>query len=321
VGGAETVLYDFAGSRKNTADPQSELVEDSAGNLYGTARYRGDGRVGGCGYVYRIAPDHTESVLHKFKSGRDGCYPSFGLTADGTGNFYGLTSEGGGGRGNDGCGIVYKISSEGQESVVYRFKYGTTDGCTPSGGVALDHAGNIFGPTRDGGIGYGVVFKVASDGTESVVHSFSCCKKDGGLPYGYTLLDKSGNLYGTMSAGTNTCFCGAVFRITANGKETVLYSFTGGSDGKYVNGGLVIDDFGNLYGTTSGGGANSLGAVFEISAGGAETALHSFAGGIDGSYPSDGLTSDQSGNLYGVTSSGGQGCSRGGCGVIYEISP
>lgn len=118
------------------------------------------------------------------------------------------------------------------------------------------------------------------------------------------VLDGQGNIFGTTDNG-GTAGYGAVFKVDSSGNETVLYSFTGLADGSNPVGGLVLDAQGNLYGTTYGGGAYRYGTVFELSATGNETVLHSFGSEKDGRYPYAGLTLDTQGNLYGTTTHGG----------------
>jgi uncharacterized repeat protein (TIGR03803 family) len=132
------------------------------------------------------------------------------------------------------------------------------------------------------------------------------------------VLDKTGNLYGTTSAG-GTGKYGTVFKITPSGAESVLYSFTGGTDGCFPqNAGVVLGKNGVLYGTTSGEGCSSLGTVFKLSPSGAETVLHRFVNNHkDGSDPKAGLFIDNTGNLYGTTYFGGTH----GYGTVFKITP
>ena len=139
---------------------------------------------------------------------------------------------------------------------------------------------------------------------ETVLYSFTG-SPDGAGPFAGVIFDTKGNLYGTTVYGGAYGY-GSVFKVTPSGEETVLYSFTGDSDGAYPYAGLVFDKKGNLYGTTIAGGANSLdGTVFEVTPSGEETVLHSFTGAPDGAYPRAGLVFDGRGNLYGTTYEGG----------------
>jgi len=139
--------------------------------------------------------------------------------------------------------------------------------------------------------------------------------------YGGLIEDGAGNLYGTTTAGGTGSDGGVVFKLnTATGHETVLHAF-GGTDGANPYAALVREPNGNLYGTTQNGGAAGAGTVFELSATGTLTVLHSFTGGADGAYPFAGLIRDSKGHLYGVASSGGVSGCFSGCGTIFEIMP
>ena len=202
------------------------------------------------------------------------------------------------------------------KKVIYSFA-GGSDGADPLAGLVRDAASNLYGTTYAGGdYGSGTVFKLDTTGKEAVLHSFSG-GPDGGYPYAGLILDAAGNLYGTADAGGVHNY-GAVFEMPAGGAEGVLYSFTGtGGDGADPLAGLIRDGVGNLYGTTASGGAFGLGTVFKVSAGGAETVLHSFRGGSDGEYPYASVIRDAAGNLYGTTYGGGAS----GWGTVFEINP
>jgi uncharacterized repeat protein (TIGR03803 family) len=309
--GFESVLYSFTGG-SDGASPQSCPISDKTGNLYGTTE---GGGVYGYGVVFKLAPGGKETVLHSFTGGADGGYPFANLVADASGNLYGTTVEGG----DDGLGVVFRVATDGTETVLYSFAGG--DGAYPRAGLVMDKAGNLYGTTEGGGAqGLGVVFEVGSGGTEKVLHSFAG-GSDGATPVASVILDKKENLYGTTLGG-GASDEGTVFRISRKGKEVVLHSFTGGSDGSEPFAGVVEKDA-YLYGTTFEGGASGFGTVFKLpSKGGNDTVLYSFTGGSDGGFP-DGTVLDQGGNLFGTTSAGGDpGCTAGeGCGVVFEITP
>ncbi|HEY3637416.1 MAG TPA: choice-of-anchor tandem repeat GloVer-containing protein, partial [Rhizomicrobium sp.] len=148
-----------------------------------------------------------------------------------------------------------------------------------------------------------------------VLYSFSG-GSDGLAPTSGLITDASGNFYSTTDAGGATGH-GAVFKLTPAGKETVLYSFGGGTDGQNPQAGLAEDGQGNLYGTTYEGGADNLGAVFKVTPDGKETILHSFAGGAtDGSSPLSGVILDAKGNIFGTAEAGGSYAS----GIVFEIT-
>ncbi len=164
--------------------------------------------------------------------------------------------------------------------------------------------------------------------TFQILYSFH--GPDGALPSGRVIVDASGNLYGTTLSGgaPSACRgCGTVFKIDPSGNETVLYSFTGGSDGSSPDQGLVRDQAGNLYGVTPLGGDTiacevGCGGVYRVDPAGQFTVLHTFQGGSDGAGPDGSLTLDAAGNLYGNTQAGGDPASCGfinGCGTVFKV--
>jgi uncharacterized repeat protein (TIGR03803 family) len=288
----------------------------------------------------------TYEVLHTFTNTPDGGHATSGLLRDTLGNLYGTTSAGGIQNFSacpsdyNYCGVVFKIDTAGNETVLYSFK-GQPDGATPIAGLIQDSGGNLFGTTTDGGTsGEGAVFKLDTAGNESVVYSFAGAP-DGSHPQTVLVQDPAGNFYGTTrSGGTNNS--GTIFKLDPTGKETVLYSFTGGADGSYPND-LLLDSSGNLYGTANSGGLQNCiflrnvnkttgcGTVFRLDANGAFTTLFSFPGdvGPDAARPLGGLIADAAGNLYGTTEFGGQpDCSVSspgsnnktiGCGTVFKF--
>jgi uncharacterized repeat protein (TIGR03803 family) len=225
------------------------------------------------------------------------------------------------------------------EKVLYAFQEGGTDGFEPQGGLIFDASGNLYGTTTVGGgpAEGGTVFELtptANGWVETVLYSFQG-GTDGDYPNASLVMDGAGNLYGTtLYGGTGPCAvsgCGTVFELMppVNGgpwTESILYSFQDGADGTFPSAGVILDKFGNVYGTTGNGGdlaecsGQGCGTVFELSAVSgvwAETTLYSFQG-----YPQDGatpkgLTMDSHGNLYGATTWGGVED----IGTIYELSP
>jgi len=340
-----SVLYAFKGG-SDGAYPWAGLIEDSAGNLYSTTRGGGGRGCGaqGCGTVFRLAPDGTETVLHAFHGQKHGISPEAGLIADKAGNLYGTTNGGGSGCFHYGCGTVFKVAPNGTETVLYSFEGNDhDDGTGPQAPLIENKAGNLYGTTSGGGgtgcsdgFGCGTVFKLAPDGTETVLHAFAG-GNDGANPLAGVIEGEAGDFYGTtMWGGGEGCDyvgfsgCGTVFKVAPNGTETVLYSFAGGSDGANPYAGLIQDKAGNLYGTTNDGGigckaTNGCGTVFKLAPDGTETVLHAFAGGSDGAYPWAGLIRDEGGNLYGTTAEGGgRGCHNylyHGCGTIFRLAP
>jgi uncharacterized repeat protein (TIGR03803 family) len=202
------------------------------------------------------------------------------------------------------AGPVVPVAGQVQFQALYSFT-GGGDGSNPNAGLVQASDGNLYGTTYNGGtIGVGTVFRITTNGALTSLYSFSgnvYGGTDGGNPYYGSLVQASdGNLYGTTEEG-GTNGDGTVFQITTNGAEAVLYSFTGGNDGRYAFGGLVQASDGNLYGTTGNGGTNGYGTVFRMTINGALTSLYSFTGGNDGGNPLAGLVQASDGNLYGTT--------------------
>jgi uncharacterized repeat protein (TIGR03803 family) len=299
--GTESVLHSFTGGT-DAANPYAGLIVDSQGNLYGTSTVGGTSACG-CGTVFKITPNGTETILYNFKGGlSDGGFPYGTLVMDQQGNLYG-TTEGGGTA--DYAGTVFKLAPNGTYTILHRFAR-STEGANPYAGLVMDKSGILYGTTEVGGINnFGTVFKVNSSGASfAVLHTF-LGGVDGAEPYSDMTIDAQGNLFGTTLTGGSTNN-GTVFKVDTSGHLTVLYSFKGGTvDGSIPVGGLVADAGDNLYGTTLRGGSGNDGTVFKVTSKGVETVLQNFTGGSDGGFPYAGLALDGSNNLYGTTQFGG----------------
>jgi uncharacterized repeat protein (TIGR03803 family) len=301
----ETVLYSFNGACCGPSAPYAGVTRDSAGNLYGTtsARY---------GSVYELDASGQFTVLHNF--GPNGPnVPSGGVIRDTAGNFFGTTDHGG----TAGLGAAYRIDAAGHLTVLYNFDGGPAGeryAGLPNAGVIRDPQGNVYGTTPYGGV-EGMVYKVDSGGQQTTLYSFSGAP-GGTTPVAGVAVDPAGGLCGATQLG-GAYDWGVVYRIGGAGHEAALYSFTGGSDGAFPESTPVIDEQGNVYGTTLKGGPASglagFGVVYKIDLAGHETVLHTFTGGADGGYPG-GLTRDSAGNLYGAAGGGTLGG-----GVVYRI--
>jgi len=218
-----------------------------------------------------------------------------------------------------GFGVVYKLDAEGHESVLYSFT-GGADGGQPYAGVVRDPTGNFYGTTFSGGTeGWGVVYRLDTAGVETVLHAFTC-GNDGCSPVAGVIHDPAGNLYGTTYSG-GTGLSGVVYKLDPSGNESVLHNFTCGNDGCEPTAGVIRDSVGNLYGTTSKGGALGWGVVYKLDAAGNEKVLYTFTGGADGGFPYAGVIHDSAGNLYGTTQYGGKVAGYVGSGVIYKLDP
>ena len=282
--------------------------------------------------MFQLTPSGTLNVLHSF-TGSDGEEPFAGLIADAAGNLYGTTDSGGAPMScniTTGCGTVFQLDTSGILTVLHSFT--NYDGNHPDAGLIADAAGNLYGTTLSGGDGgYGTVFQLDPSGTLTVLYSFTG-GSDGQRPVTGLLADAAGNLYGTAHSGGDGRY-GTVFRLDPSGTLTVLHSFTGGSDGGTPGAGLLADEAGNLYGTTSAGGdrtncaaqfIDGCGTVFQLDPSGTLIVLYNFTGGSDGGNPDTALIADAAGNLYGTTQNGGapESCNRpAGCGTVFQLTP
>jgi uncharacterized repeat protein (TIGR03803 family) len=208
-------------------------------------------------------------------------------------------------------------------------------GTESEGNLIFDSAGNLYGTTGDQ---YDpsliTVFQLSpnSDGTwiENVLWSSTGGSDPLNIRAG-VIFDASGNLYGTSQYG-GASNCGTVFKLTHNSdgswSENNLHDFDC-SDGNWAIGGVTFDQAGNLYGTTTFGGASNAGVVFQLTPNGDSTwtchLLHTFTTGSDGGYPGHGsLVFDSKGNFYGTAAGGAQGpCDLlyAGCGTVFKMSP
>jgi uncharacterized repeat protein (TIGR03803 family) len=265
--GTLTTLYSFC-SQSGCTDgqyPFAGLVQATNGDFYGTTEY---GAIG-YGTVFKITPNGTLTTLHSFAGyPTDGASPYAGLIQATNGDLYGTTTAGGA----NGGGTAFKITLSGTLTTLYSFcsRSGCTDGEGPVAGVVQATNGDLYGITNQGGAdGYGTVFKITPSGTLTTLYSFGSQSGDGANPTAGLVRATNGDLYGTTYlGGANNG--GTVFSLTPSGTLTTLYSFcsqsgcTGGID-PYA--GLVQATNGDLYGTTSSGGAYDAGTVFSLSVG------------------------------------------------------
>jgi uncharacterized repeat protein (TIGR03803 family) len=308
------VLYSFKGNSDGEYPLNGTLVQDKAGNLYGTT----SGNLNGpYGTVFMLTASGKETVLYNFTGGADGGNPFSGLVLS-RNTLYGTTFEGGG-SGCE-CGVVFAVNIKKKtETVLYSF---TLSGYNPYVGLVQDNNGNLYGTTHFGGADdAGVVFELVPKTKKyTVLYTFTG-STDGGFPDSVLTFDKTGEvLYGTTWHG-GTSNQGVVFSLTLKGDTyKVLYNFTGSSDGGVPSGTMALDPKGNLYGTTQEGGSG-YGVVFKVvPKTGKETVLYTFTGGKDGGGPF-GVVRDQNGTLYGATFEGGDlNCGGGsGCGTVFKV--
>jgi uncharacterized repeat protein (TIGR03803 family) len=322
------LLYSFTGGI-DASDPSGGVIFGPDGSLYGTTTYGGTGEGGA---VFNLRPSATacksvlcpwtETVLYSFQRGADGSNPGYGdLLFDQQGNIYGTTIFGGG---RDG-GVVYQLSPSGSgwtESVLHSFG-GGSEGSGPYNGVIFDNAGNLYGTLSDGGPSdAGLVFQLVSSmgWTANILYPFAR-QGDGSTPRAGLIFDPSGNLYGATTVG-GTGNGGTVFELSPTGDWTfsLLYSFTARGLGCGPAGTLVMDQAGSLFGTTMCNGTHGQGNIFKLtrtSGTWTYTSLYDFTGGNDGGAPTNSVSLDANGNLYGTASQGGAN----GYGVVWEITP
>jgi uncharacterized repeat protein (TIGR03803 family) len=323
----ETILYNFAGGNDGS-QPWAGLIFDSAGNLYGTTFLGGTSNAG---TVYELTPGQggvwTETLLYSFAGGADGSGPQSDLNFDRSGNLYGTTTGGG----SPGNGIVFELTP-GQgglwtETVLHSFM--ASEATSPRAAVIFGTHGELYGTlANDGVYGAGGVFRLNPPATkggawrETTLYTFTG-GADGLGPLCRLVLYK-GSLYGTTVKGGASGH-GVIFQLTPPASrqgawtETVLHSFTSGSDGSLGWAGLIMDREGTFYGTTQYGGYPSDGGtVFQLKLQGGiwtETVLYSF---IDGSnhFSAAGLLLGKNGTLYGTTVG-----SRGNAGMVFRLWP
>ena len=318
----ETVLHSFGGVSDGSEPLGTGLVFDTQGRLYGTT-YSG-GRA--YGTVFQLTPPTapgaawSETVIYSFLGGGDGANPESGLVFDPNGVLYGTTYNGGGTVcSGQGCGTVFALTPpvvEGEawtEEVILRFPESGFDGYGPLGPLLLGMKGALYGmvsgrSTVNGGFIFQLQPPAVSGDVwrERVLQSFAPAINPEGLTFG-----KEGALYGTTSYGGSSGG-GLVIALAppfVEGgfwTETVLHEFGAAGDGAIPHAGVVFGKNGEIYGTTSAGGANGWGTIYRLrrptvaGAAWSESVLYSFANTGDGAAPGSGLAISSSA-LYGVT--------------------
>jgi uncharacterized repeat protein (TIGR03803 family) len=298
--GQFSLPYSFSGG-SDGAEPDAGLTLDRAtGDFYGTTSLGG---AHNAGVIFKLTSAGAFSVLHDFNPDTEGDNADGALTFDRQGNLYGTTYQGG----PNTIGAVFELAADGEFHVLHAFGgVGSKDGGEPVGRLAR-HGANLFGVTTIGGDGSGsTIFKVTPDGTFTVLYSpFSGEGFGGGVAR-----DKSGNIYGAYED--------EIYVLSRKGAFSPLYSFTGGADGLFPTGDMLLTKKGVLYGATARGGPDGdNGTIYRLDFKGNFTLLHGFAGAPDdGTEPSGGLVRGPEGTLYGTTIYGGAY----GDGVIFSVS-
>ncbi|MGO8673987.1 MAG: choice-of-anchor tandem repeat GloVer-containing protein [Capsulimonadaceae bacterium] len=312
--GEMTAIYSFSGS--DGSWPAANLVRGSDGNLYGSTEFGGTGYTtgntsSGYGTIFKVTPGGALTTLYSF-SGPDGSLPAVALVQGSDGNYYGTTEFGGIGYMMEdsisGDGTVFKITPTGALTALYYFS--GPDGAEPEGALVQGSDGNFYGTTAWGGsAGLGTVFRITPQGQFTTLHSF--VGSDGAFPQGGLVLGRDGSFYGStygypVLPEPWSPDCGTVFKITTAGEFSTVYAFTG-MDGLNPQGSLIQGSDGNIYGSTTMGGASmgsgpvndGYGTLFRVSTGGVLNTLHSF-NGSDGVFPESGVIQGSDGNLYGT---------------------
>ncbi len=330
-----SALYSFTNGNDGE-QPNSGLIADAAGNLYGATNGTGNNN-GTAGTIFKLGSDHaTFTTLATFAtrtigSTNNGTTPAGALTMDAAGNLYGTTTSGGSVGSQSTTGNVFSLATSTTTGTGYSTTPVSLSNTTnhPTSGLTL-LGSTLYGvtapTTTSGQYGYGTIYSIPTTGTATT--TIVSLTSANAFPTGKLVADANGNLFGETTAGSGTgSGNGTLFELAAGASSiTTLATFTTGTTGTGYTplGGLIIDAAGNLFGTTGAGGANSKGTVFELanSASGysnAVTVLASLSSGlrIDGTYNSP-LAVDSAGNLYGSTF--GTLNSSTDPGTIYEVT-
>jgi uncharacterized repeat protein (TIGR03803 family) len=330
---ASTFKVVFAFNFHDGSGPNGGLIADSSGNFYGTTQFGGANY--NRGVVFELTPEGKETILYSFTGQTDGGIPIGRLISDSSGNLYGITSSGG--NATCSCGTVFELKKNGKLKVLHAF-LGGKDGSQNQGQAQLGLVmvnGDLYGSASfggvsgcDGSLGCGVIFKVTLAGKETILHRFTA-KADGAFPQDL-IADQAGNIYGETGGSYVAGNGGTIFKISAAGKFSTLYTFPEGAKGTSPRWGLSLNSSGVFYGVTQFGGDTTTcalgsagcGVAFSVNATNKEKVLYTFGvNAAKGDEPSSPVL-DVNGNFFGTTFYGGtvnSTCSLG-CGVAYELS-
>jgi uncharacterized repeat protein (TIGR03803 family) len=277
----------------------SSLMLAADGDLYGTTRFG----IGNGGTIFRMDTSGNVTTLHAF-TGDDGASPNGPLIQATDASFYGAT-EAGGPEGFGGAGTAFRMDPSGDVTTLHFFSTTDGGGFHPFAGLLRAADGFFYGTAlRGGSSSRGVVFRMASSGDVTTLHSFD--GTDGAIPAAPLIQASDGAFYGTAFA--------TVFRMDGSGHVTPLHVFSE-IELFGLTSGLIEGKDGAFYGTTAEGGDHGAGTIFKMEACGNVSTLHSFDG-KDGSAPFASLLQAPDGRLYGTATAGGPG--RGG--VMYRLT-
>ena len=310
------VIYNFSRTTHYDVDALGALVQDAAGNFYGTTQSGGDF---GYGSVYRVTAAGVFTTLYSFQ-GSDGSTPSSALLLYSDGNLYGTTFDGG----SFDYGTVFRLTPAGVLTTLHTFYY--EDGRLPRGGLAAGTDGNLYGTTVEGGThNTGTVFQITPAGALTTLHSF--VRGEGTAPQATLVLGTDGNFYGTTAFDGSTdernIGPGSVFRISPAGVFQALHLFNDKVDGYDPLSSLVQGSDGAFYGTNPDGGLNGTGTIFRVTTDGTFSVIYTFSypdgNGFngDGIAPTATLLDGGDGQFYGLTSAGGPN----GSGTVFSVTP
>ncbi|MBK8814282.1 MAG: hypothetical protein IPN42_01655 [Methylococcaceae bacterium] len=328
--GDYTVLKTFNPIAGAAMPMPSPLMLGLDGNFYGITT---NGNIRG-GTLFKMTPAGVTNVLHQFGSILNDGYsidnnvlrPTPPVqTVDGT--LYGTTTSGG----QNGYGVVYKLTVSGIYSIIHHFAFAVTDGSKPSAPLVIGNDGNLYGTTTEGGSPSalsGTVFRITPNGIFKILHSFDPVNDDGHQPQAPLVKGTDGNFYGTTFGRADLNQQGNIFKITPAGAYTSLHPLDFSNDvtdGAFPSAGLVEASDGILYGATSRGGlapglfANDAGVIFNITRQGIYDVSHTFDKAIDGARPVQSLMQHTNGKLYGATLLSKTGIAPAGNGSIFSL--
>lgn len=303
--GVLTVLHQLNATTDGSGI-QSDLIQATDGNFYGTAY---SGGTGGVGTIFKITPAGVFTVLRSLIWTTDGSNPYGSLYQNSDGFLYGTTT----GAGANGNGVFFKISMAGAYMVLHSFS-SATEGAAPKSAVVKGADGNLYGTTSTGGAnGWGTAYKITTAGVLTPLAQFDGSSM-GNVPYESLIKGSDSAYYGTTSTA-GAFGAGTIFKI-CGGVTTVLHAFNKSVDGGVPKGSLLQASDGNFYGMTQEGGPKTYGTIFKITLAGNFTVMHAFNSPTEGGNAQGSLIQGKDGNLYGMTNAGG---SSGG-GTIFKMS-
>ena len=296
--GTYTLLHSFNGATDGSV-PNAKLVRTHNGNLFGTAQ--GGGQYSG-GTLWEYSAAAVMSTPHAFGASGDGSDPLQGPSLAPHADLVGTTSMGAANTN----GIIFRYTRNDRYAALYNFQ-SDADGHCPFSGVAVAPNGTIYGTTVGRGYGgnpNGSVYKFIPHSKKlDTLYTFQN-GNDGEWPDQAPTIGNKQIIYGTTHIQNGNNFAGAIWAISKSGTFSVLHDLNGTTDGYAPNSPLLLNTDGNLYGTTSSGGADNYGTVFSISRTGIFTLLYSFTNTGDGAQPTGNLVHDNAGAIYGGTASG-----------------